>query len=268
MPTSPPLSFSSGMAYAESSAMRTLPFESESTWRPNLTSDRANITDGERVGSATIGAALVTYGLKRRDWLGALSAIGGAALLYRGATGYCQVSEALGRNTRAGGDTKEALAGSRGVNVCEAVTIDRPASELYRDWRNLESLPERMRHLESVQELGDGTSHWAARGPAGKVFEWDAEILQDIPGKLLSWRSLPGSEVISAGSVNFDEAPGHGTRVTVRLQYDPPGGKIGAYVAWMLRQEPSQQIREDLREWKRRLETGEVATTDGQSAAR
>jgi uncharacterized membrane protein len=248
--------------------MRTLPFDHETPVLPDLTSEHANITDPERVGSAAVGAALVTYGLKRRDLVGALSALGGAALLYRGATGYCQVSNAVGRNTRHGDDTREALAGPRGVNVCEAVTIERTASELYGDWRNLESLPDRMQHLDSVQELSDGTSHWAARGPAGKIFEWDAEILQDIPGKLLSWRSLPGSDVVSAGSVNFDEVPGHGTRVTVRLQYDPPGGKLGAYVAWLMRQEPSQQIREDLRAWKQRLETGEIATTDGQTSAR
>ena len=253
--------------------MRTLPFEDQSTWRRQLTSERANITDRERVGSATVGAALITYGLKRRDWMGALSALTGAALLYRGATGYCQISDSVGRNTRADQaaadqDTKAALAGPRGVNVCEAVTIQRSADELYREWRNFEALPRKMQHLESVREMSDGTSHWAARGPAGKVFEWDAEILQDIPGKLVSWRSLPGADVISAGSVNFDEAPGRGTRVTVRLQYDPPGGRIGAYVAWLMRQEPSQQIREDLREWKRRIETGEVPTTEGQSSAR
>lgn len=227
--------------------MRTLPFE------------HANITDTERIGSAAAGAALVAYGLKRRGWSGVISALSGAALLYRGATGYCQLSNSIGRNTRHDGDTREALAGSRGVNVCEAVTIDRSAPELYREWRNLESLPERMKHLESVLELSDGTSHWAAHGPAGTVFEWDAEILQDIPGQLLSWRSLPGSDVVSAGSVNFDEVPGHGTRVTVRLQYDPPGGKIGAYVAWLMRQDPSRQIREDLHAWKQRLETGAVA---------
>ena len=250
------------------SAMRTLPFEHETGWRPHLTSDRANVNDRERVGSAAIGAALVGYGLQRRDWVGALSALGGAMLLYRGATGHCHVYGALGMDSRASDDTKEALAGPRGVNVCEAVTIQRSASELYREWRNLESLPDRMKHLDSVQELSDGTSHWAAIGPAGKVFEWDAEILQDIPGKLISWRSLPGADVISAGSVNFDEVPGHGTRVTVRLQYDPPGGKIGAYVAWLMRQEPSQQIREDLRDWKRRIEAGEVPTTEGQPSGR
>lgn len=236
-----------------------------------MTSPRANLGDQERIGSTTIGATLVGYGLRRRDWLGVLSVVGGAALIYRGATGYCKVSEALGRAPRAGSagdETKDALAGPRGVNVCEAVTIQRTADELYREWRDLEALPEKMKHLQSVQELSDGTSHWSAQGPAGKVFEWDAEILQDIPGKLISWRSLPGADVVSAGSVNFDVTPHHGTRVTVRLQYDPPGGKLGAYVAWLMRQEPSQQIREDLRDWKRRLEAGEMPTVEGQTSAR
>lgn len=237
----------------------------------NMTSPRANLSDQERIGSTAVGAALLAYGLRRRDGLGVLSALGGATLLYWGATGYCRLSEALGRTPHrglTGDETKDALSGSRGVNVCEAVTIQRPADELYREWRNLEALPEKMKHLQSVQELSDGTSHWSAQGPAGKIFEWDAEILQDIPGQLLSWRSLPGADVVSAGSVNFDATPNHGTRVTVRLQYDPPGGKIGAYVAWLMRQEPSQQIREDLRDWKRRLEAGEVPTVDGQTSAR
>ncbi len=252
--------------------MKPLPFDSHrddlSAVLSQITSPRANLGDQERIGSTTLGAALVGYGLKRRDWLGVLSAIGGAALVYRGATGYCQISESLGRGTRADGDTREALAGSRGVNVCEAVTIQRTPDELYREWRNLEALPEKMQHIQSVQERSDGTSHWSASGPAGKTFEWDAEILQDIPGTLISWRSLPGADVVSAGSVNFDEAGAHGTRVTVRLQYDPPGGKIGAYVAWLMRQAPSQQIREDLRRWKSRLEAGEAPTTDGQTSAR
>lgn len=237
----------------------------------DMTSRRANLSDQERIGSAAAGATLLAYGLRRRDGLGALSALGGATLIYWGATGYCRVSDLLGRRPHrglTGDDTKDALAGPRGVNVCEAVTIQRPADELYREWRNLEALPEKMQHLQSVQALSDGTSHWSAKGPGGRLFEWDAEILQDIPGQLLSWRSLPGADVVSAGSVNFDETPGHGTRVTVRLQYDPPGGRLGAYVAWLMRQEPSQQIREDLRDWKRRLEAGEVPTIEGQASAR
>ena len=237
----------------------------------SMTTPRANLTDRQRIGSTAAGATLLAYGLRRRDGLGLLSALGGATLIYWGATGHCRISDALGltpRGERTGDETKEALGGPRGVNVCEAVTIQRSADELYREWRNLEALPEKMKHLQSVQELSDGTSHWSAQGPGGKIYEWDAEILQDIPGKLLSWRSLPGADVVSAGSVNFDVTPNHGTRVTVRLQYDPPGGKLGAYVAWLMRQEPSQQIREDLRDWKRRLEAGEVPTVEGQTSAR
>lgn len=249
--------------------MKILPIDNgnDLSFLGNITSPRANVGDSERIGSTALGSALIGYGLKRRDWLGVLTAIGGAALVYRGATGHCQVYESLGHTTRLT-DTKEALAGPRGVNVCEAVTIQRPADELYREWRNLEALPEKMRHVDSVQEQSDGVSHWSARGPAGRTYEWDAEILQDIPGKLLSWRTLPGADVISAGSVNFDEVPGRGTQVTVRLQYDPPGGKIGAYAAWLMRQEPSQQIREDLRDWKRRVEAGELPTTEDQPSAR
>jgi uncharacterized membrane protein len=152
-------------------------------------------------------------------------------------------------------DTREALGGSGGVVVHEGVTIDRPASELYRFWRTLENLPRAMSHLESVTDLGGGRSHWVALAHGVGRFEWDAEIINDEPGKLIGWRSLPGSDVTSAGSVNFDEMGDRGTRVTVRLQYDPPAGKLGALVAKIIGEDPAQQIREDLRKLKQLLET-------------
>ena len=101
-------------------------------------------------------------------------------------------------------DTRAALRGPRGVNVLESVTINQPIEELYRFWRNLENLPQFMRHLESVEKVTDTISHWRAKGPAGSVVEWDAEIFNEIPNKLIAWRSLEGADVVSAGSVNFD----------------------------------------------------------------
>lgn len=162
-------------------------------------------------------------------------------------------------------DTRQALGGSGGIIVHESVTINRPASELYRFWRTLENLPRAMSHLESVTDLGGGRSRWAARARGIGRVEWEAEIINDEPGKVIGWRSLPGSDVTSAGSVNFDEADGRGTRVTVRLQYDPPAGKLGALVAKVIGEDPARQIREDLRKLKQRLEAGEVATTRGQA---
>ena len=61
--------------------------------------------------------------------------------------------------------------------------------------------------------------------------------------------------MVTAGSVHFDEQPdGRGTTVRVRLQYDPPAGKLGAWVARLLGEEPSVQIDEDLRRFKQMME--------------
>jgi uncharacterized membrane protein len=122
-----------------------------------------------------------------------------------------------------------------------------------------------MNHLESVTQLDSLRSHWVAKGPAGTSIEWDAEIINEIPNELIGWRSLEGSDVAHAGSVHFTAAPGkRGTYLEVILRYDPPGGKLSAKVAMLFGEEPSLQIGSDLRRLKQLLETGEIATTDGQ----
>jgi len=145
------------------------------------------------------------------------------------------------------------------------IVINRPVEELYRFWRNLENLPQFMPHLESVDRVTDTLSRWRARGPGGKIVEWNAEIINEVPNQVIGWRSIEGSDVVSAGSVHFDDAgPGRGTHVRVRMQYSPPGGKIGAAVARLLGRDAATEIREDLRRFKQLLETGEVPTTHGQ----
>ena len=226
-----------------------------------------NVADVERWASAVGGALLTAYGikqLKERTPTGAAIAAAGSALMYRGATGYCPMYAATGINT-AGNETRARLSGPRGVNVEEVVTIYAPAAELYVFWRNLELLPRFMKHLVSVTQLDASRSHWVAKAPAGRRIEWDAEVINEIPGELIAWRTLPGSQLVSAGSVMFKRAvSGRATEVRVRLQYDPPAGKVGATVAWLLGHEPAQAIREDLRRFKQLMEAGEVATIEGQ----
>lgn len=143
-------------------------------------------------------------------------------------------------------------------------TIARPAAEVYRSWRNLESLPDFMDHLESVKDINGRTSHWVAHGPAGTTVEWDAEIIEDIVGEVIAWRSVEGADVDNAGSVRFSPAPkGQGTEVTVELDYAVPGGVLGSSMAKLLGEEPSQQLRDDLRRFKQVVETGEVVRSDG-----
>jgi uncharacterized membrane protein len=225
-----------------------------------------NISEIERWGSIAAGVSLAAYGLSRRRAPGWVAAGLGALLVRRGVSGHCETYEMLGVNTAGTGqDTRRALSGSAGVNVEESVTINRPVELLYRFWRNLENLPQFMHHLESVERVTDTLSRWRAKGPGGTTVEWTAEIINEVPNKVIGWRSTEGSDVVSAGSVNFDDAgPGRGTRVRVRLQYSAPGGKVGAAVARLMGRDPATEIREDLRQFKQMLETGEIPTTEGQ----
>ena len=93
--------------------------------------------------------------------------------------------------------------GDRGIHVREAVRLEKPISEVYAFWRQLENLPRVFAHLEQVSELGNGRSHWIARGPADLGVEWDAEIINEVENKVIGWRSLPESDIVTAGSVNF-----------------------------------------------------------------
>ncbi len=164
----------------------------------------------------------------------------------------------LGFNTAGTGeDTRRALGGSAGMTVDESVIINRPVSEHYRFWRNLENLPRFMSHLESVERITDTLSRWRAKGPAGRVVEWNAEIINEVPDKVIGWKSIEGSDVASAGSVNFDPVGPASTRVRVRLQYSPPGGKLGAAVARVLGSDPATEIRKDLQRFKQMVEERE-----------
>ena len=217
-----------------------------------------NLGDVERWVSLAAGAGLTIYGLMRLRRNGWLYAALGGALLERGATAHCHVYEALGLNTAGtGSDTRAALTGSRGTHVRESVTIRRPIEDLYRFWRNLENLPKFMRHLESVERVTDTISRWRARGPAGTTLEWTAEINNEVPPKVIGWRSLEGSDVVSAGSVKFDPAGSGLTRVMVHLQYSPPGGNTGAAVAKLFGMDAATEIREDLQRFKQLVESGE-----------
>jgi uncharacterized membrane protein len=172
-----------------------------------------------------------------------------------------------GMIARRGSDTRDQLSGDRGTHVEEAVTINRPAAELYRFWRNFENLPKFMKHLEAVANRDEGVSHWVAKGPAGTRVEWDARIINDVDGRLIAWQSLRGSMVATAGSVHFDDTS-DGTVVRVHFQYRPPAGKLGATIAYAFGEEPTIQVREDLRRFKQLMETGEIPTTDGQPTGR
>jgi uncharacterized membrane protein len=151
------------------------------------------------------------------------------------------------------------------IKVEESVTISRSPVEIYQFWRNFENLSKFMGHLKSVTPYDNTRSHWVAKAPLGAKVEWDAVITNEQSNKFISWRSVEDADIPNAGSVTFEPlSEDRGTIVRVILEYKPPLGALGAAVAKLFGEEPSQQIREDLRRLKQLLETGEIPTIEGQ----
>lgn len=145
------------------------------------------------------------------------------------------------------------------IGVIHTATIDSPPGEVYRFWRRLENLPRFLSHLESVSNVSDRISHWVASAPAGAGVEWDAEIVDDQPGRRIGWRTLPGSQVTHEGRVSFESAiGGRSTVLRIEMLYVPPAGKVGMRIARSFGADPALQIADDLRRLEQLLETGEV----------
>ena len=160
---------------------------------------------------------------------------------------------------------KIVVPGNRGIKVVQTVIILRPAMELYRFWRTATNLMQVIRPPTLITAVTEDESHWTVTAPAGRQMEWDALILNDKPGQLIAWRSRDGSDVAHAGSVRFEPVPsGEGTEVTVALEYNPPGGKIGAAIAKLTRDSVGAQVYDALRRFKALMECGEIPTTKDQ----
>lgn len=201
------------------------------------------------------GAFLLVAGASRRSVTGAALTVCSLPLIYRGVVGHWPAS--LDGHAQPS-QLKQALGDDR-IKVRESVRLERPLREVFRYWRNLANLPRFMAHLSSVSENDTGTSHWVAAGPAGLAVEWNARIVNEVEDKVIAWQSLPDSDIVTAGSVNFQTIRGgRETQVDVNLQYAPPAGKPGAALAALFGKAPSQTVREDLRRFKQLLEAGEV----------
>jgi uncharacterized membrane protein len=229
-----------------------------------------NVSGLGRAASVAAGLALLAYARRRRSssrrWRSAAGTLG-TGLIGRGVSGYCPVTAALEGERRLD-DTKRALGGRRGVNVSESITIGRPAAEIFPWFGQPDRAPRFMRDVERVDLIDERRSRWTVLGPGGMRVHFESEIIDVVDNEHVSWRTLPGADVASAGSVHLRPRGDGETEVVVRLQYAAPGGKVGAAVAKLTGRSPGSRLRDDLARLKALLEAGEVPTVDGQPAGR
>jgi uncharacterized membrane protein len=202
------------------------------------------------------GGALLIFGISRRSWFRDVLALVGADLLSYGATGH-HLYEALGiTGGHAGQDEGTRIPYQLGVQVQRSIHVNAPRRKAYDFVRDLENLPRFMQHVKNVSKTDDKRSHWVVKAPAGTQVEWDAEIINDLPGELIAWRSINNPDIDSAGSVRFERTTDDGgTVIRVSMQYLPPAGILGATVAKLFGEEPEQQLKDDLGRLKMALES-------------
>lgn len=218
-----------------------------------------NVASTERWVSIGTGAVLTLIGLSRFRLGALLATAAGVMLVKRGLTGHCALYQSMGINTsRSFGDgaaPEEYF--ERGIHVQVRYTVQKPAHELYEFWHKFDNLPRFMHHLESVTCAGD-RSHWVAKGPMGMTVQWDAQLINDEPDRLIAWRSLEGADVDNAGSVRFLDVHG-GTEVVVTMEYIPPAGRAGSALASLFGKDAQQMIEQDLCRFKELMESSPAA---------
>jgi uncharacterized membrane protein len=206
-----------------------------------------NVPTTERIVTGIAGAAAIVIGARRRSLGGIVIAAGGVGLIVRALAGLCPFYRA--RAIR------------KGIQVRRAITIQGSARPIYDVWRDFENLARIVPYVDSVEIEDERTSRWTVKaGPAR--LSWRAEIVEDVPGRRLRWRSLPGGAVVEEGQIDFREAPAdRGTVVEVKLHYMPPGGLlVASTLSDFLRALTGEQVGQALARLQQLVETGELAT--------
>ena len=151
--------------------------------------------------------------------------------------------------------------------VHESVEVQAPADDVFRYWSNFENFPTFMSNVEEVRMTGQDTSHWKVKGPLGKTVQFDAKTTEMDPGRGIGWNTVEG-DVMTSGEARFEEVTPGRTRIDVTMNYsDPPGGAVGEAVANVL-SNPERNLREDLQNFAKIVERGELGGPESQTPSR
>lgn len=188
-----------------------------------------------RVATAVLGGVLVASGLRRRSLVGAAVAVAGGELLRRSLGGNYALGSPFETATWQEGELSQET-----VQVIRAITIRRPAEELCRLWLDPKTQQRIMEPFAEVTLTDPDHAHWVMRGPLDLLLVWDTELVEDRPGELLRWRSLPRAPIPHEGLLHFRSAPAErGTEVILRLRFPRLVGSRGQTLAKLVRALPS-----------------------------
>jgi uncharacterized membrane protein len=195
------------------------------------------------------GTALAIYGWTRKSATGAALGVAGGAIALKAASA---------------GPLADMLRSD--INASGSVLVNRNAADLYSFWKDVTKAPLWMQHIESVTKLDEIHTRWLRCDPIAGILEWSSELTSDIPNEMIAWRTVPDSRsgYDLSGRVEFkDLGPDRGTHVTLKLHFKMHAGLLQSGAVMAIAEE--RELNENLRRFKMLMETGEIATTRGQS---
>jgi uncharacterized membrane protein len=227
-----------------------------------------NVSRGERWVSLAAGSALALLGLTRRSPAGALLAASGGYLAVRGLSGRCAIYQMAGANT-------DHLEDNTGFAVEKSVTVNEPVEAAYAFWEEFDYLARSLKQVKP--SAGDEWESGLGRRALSRFNQllfgpkpgWEVEVLDRRENERIRWRAHTDAGAESQGAVTFQEAPGgRGTEVKIRFAYKPARSILGYTAAALGNEIVAQQVKEELRRYKRILETGVLPSIEGQPSAR
>jgi uncharacterized membrane protein len=150
-----------------------------------------------------------------------------------------------------------------------SIGLEEKPDEVYRQLRDLSSLPNYLSHVRAIELQGEEYCQLTMEVPFGGTSRWRARIAEDVPGRRIAWETAPESPLHIRGSFELSEQPGHrGTLLRASLTLKPTAPSLVAPLARLLGSAPDLWLTRQLRRFRQFVETGEVATTQGQASGR
>ncbi len=133
--------------------------------------------------------------------------------------------------------------------IDKTIEVDVPVRAAYDQWTQFESFPEFMDGVQEVLQITATRTLWRTE-IGGVTREFHAEITEQVPDRLIAWRSIDGPD--QGGEVTFAPTESNGTRITLEIDYEPDGlaekaaDKLGLV---------AHRIKADLKRFKEYIES-------------
>lgn len=135
--------------------------------------------------------------------------------------------------------------------IQQSIEVRVPADAAFHRLMQFENYSQFMENVESVQKIDDTHLHWTTRMD-NRPMEWDAEIIQQEPGRCVAWHNTSGPG--NAGRVEVTPLGPEATQVSFTLESDPQ--QVPGSMTEFAEEDMAARLKQDMMRLKDFIEGG------------